>query len=93
MIHHEMSKEEWGRAAAELYQTRIRPFVETNENLGKMLILDPVTGDYEIGDMSNSLAMNKRMLAAHPGSRLAGFRIGCDAVQAFGGYRPLPSKR
>ena len=86
MTYHEMSKQEWGRTASEFYQTRIRPHVETEENIGKMLILDVVTGDYEIDDMNNSLAMNKRMLAKHPGSRLAGFRIGYDAVQAFGGY-------
>jgi len=33
------------------------------------------------------------MRAKYPGERLAGFRIGYDAVHAFGGYRPMPSKR
>ncbi len=93
MTQPEISTEDFGRIADEFYQTRIRPVVETEENIGKMLILDVQSGDYEIDDMNNSLALNKRMLAKHPDSRLAGFRIGYDAVQAFGGYRPMPSKR
>ena len=86
------NREELGRVAEEIYETRIRPAVETAENIGKMLILDIVTGDYEIDEMQNSLAMNKRMLAKYPGKRLAGFRIGYNAVHAMGGYRPMPSK-
>ncbi len=93
MTQQQISKEETRRAAQDFYQTHIRPIVETEENIGKMLILDVATGDYEIDDMNNSLALNKRMLAKHPGNRLTGFRIGYDAVQAFGGYRPMPSKR
>ena len=88
-----LSNEEFGRIADELYETRIRPTVETEENIGKMLILDIITGDYEVDEMENSLAMNTRMLEKYPGKRLAGFRIGYDAVWSFGGYRLLPRKR
>ena len=93
MTQQEMSKEEFGRIADELYKTCIRPLVETEDNIGKLILINVNTGEYEIDEKQNSLAMNKRMLAKYPGKRLAGFRIGYDAVQAFGGYRPMPSKR
>ena len=93
MTQEHLSNEEFGRIADEVYETRIRPVVETDENIGKMLILDIITGDYEIDEMQNSLAMNKRMLTKYPAERLAGYRIGYDAIWSFGGYRPVPSKR
>ncbi|GEM_PF-3998234 len=45
------------------YDNHIRPVVETDENISKMLILDIITGDYEIDEMQNSHALNTRMLA------------------------------
>ena len=72
---------------------RIRPIVETEDNLGKLIVIDVETGDYEIEIDQNSLSMSKRMHARHPGAALIQFRIGYDAVVAFGGVRLRPSKR
>jgi len=93
MTQERMSNEEFGRIADEVYDTRIRRIVETDENIGKMLVMDIETGDYDIDEMNNSMALRYRMLTKYPAERLAGFRIGYDAVHAFGGYRPMPSKR
>ncbi len=93
MTQEPLSNEEFGRRADEMYDTRIRPLVETDENIGKIIIVDIETGDYAIEEKDTSFEARKRMRAKYPGERLAGFRIGYDAVHAFGGYRPMPSKR
>jgi hypothetical protein len=42
---------EASRRAQELYDTTIRPKVETPENIGKIIVLEPKSGDYKIDDM------------------------------------------
>ena len=68
-----------GRA---LYQGRIRPLVETDENIGKYCIIDPVTGDYEVD--ANSVAARKRLRARHPNVIFWGERIGYRSYCSFG---------
>jgi hypothetical protein len=74
---------EASRRAQQLYDTTIRPKVETPENIGKILVLEPESGDYEIDEMG--IETSFRLQARHPGARLYGFRIGYKAVEAFGG--------
>ena len=83
MGHPRFSDEEIVRRANELYKERVRAQVETPENIGKILILDIETGEYEMD--TDSLAANHRALAKHPGAALFGFRIGYDAVVQFRG--------
>lgn len=83
MPHPRFSNEEIARRGEEIYAERPRDIVETEDNIGKIIIIDVETGEYEIDD--DSLAANRRALAKHPGAALYGLRIGYDAVWGFGG--------
>ena len=74
------------RRAHETYDAKLRPIVDTPENLGKMIIFNIETGDYEIGDKMG-IEANRKMQARNPGIELAGFRIGYRSVDTFGGIR------
>jgi hypothetical protein len=43
-----LSREEVARRAKQIYESEIRPKVEVEANIGKMIIIDIETGDYEI---------------------------------------------
>jgi hypothetical protein len=83
MPHPRFSDEEIDRRGQELYDEKIAPLVETDANLGKIIVIDIETGDYEID--SDGLAASHRALAKHPGAALYGLRIGYDAVEGIGG--------
>lgn len=83
MPHPRYSSEEITRRGNELYEQRIRPLVETRENIGKIVSIDIETGDYEVGD--DLIATGDRLFARHPGAALYGARIGYNAVFALGG--------
>lgn len=72
-----------GERADEIYETEIRPLVETEENIGKILVLEPESRDYEIDDMG--IETSRRLQARHPGAMLYAYRIGYKAVESFGG--------
>jgi hypothetical protein len=83
MGHPRFSLEEIGRRGQALYEQSIRPRVETEGNIGKQIVIDIETGDYEIDD--DGLAASRRLLAKHPGAALYGARIGYNAVYTLGG--------
>jgi hypothetical protein len=83
MGHPRFSLEEIGRRGQELYEKSIRPHAETEENIGKQIVIDIETGDYEIDE--DGLAASRRLLAKHPGAALYGARIGYNAVYTLGG--------
>jgi hypothetical protein len=77
------SPEEIARRGEELYQQQIRAKVEASEqNIGKMIVVDVKTGDYEIDD--SGLAANDRLRARRPDAEPYAMRIGYNAVYGFG---------
>jgi hypothetical protein len=91
MDHSKLTKEEIGRLADELYDRQIRDRVEADEsNIGKMIILDVSTGDYEIDEEGIEAA--RRLRLRHPEGTLYGLRIGYDVPEGFG-YVPQRVKR
>jgi hypothetical protein len=54
-----LSREEVARRARQLYKNSIRQQVETNENIGKMVIIDFESGDYKV-DETRLKAARKR---------------------------------
>ena len=78
-----LSHEEAGRIANTLYEESIKQQVEKEENIGKMVLIDIESGDYEVDE--NSLEASKRLNQKHSYTRLHGIRIGYDAAVAFGG--------
>ena len=83
MANQRIPEEEIDRRGQELYEGNIRPRVETTENIGRQIVIDVETGDYEIDE--DGLAASYRLLARHPGAPLYGARIGYNAVYTLGG--------
>ncbi|MBD2135243.1 MULTISPECIES: hypothetical protein [unclassified Sphaerospermopsis] len=78
-----LSSEEVAKRAKELYETSIRSQVETEENIGKMVIIDIETGEYAVdktGIESARYLRNKNRFA-----RLFGIRIGYKVAASFSG--------
>jgi hypothetical protein len=76
------SREEIVRRGEKLYDQRLRAEVETEENIGKILVMDVESGEYAIDDTMISAA--DRVKANHPDAILYTLRIGYDAVYGFG---------
>lgn len=89
MPHPRFSNEEIARRGEEIYKHQIRDKVETDENIGKIIVIDIETGDYEIEDAG--LEASRRLRAKNPDAALLGLRIGYDVVDSFGGA-PLRTK-
>jgi hypothetical protein len=83
MGHPRFSLDEIGRRGQELYEQVIRPKVETEPNIGRQIVIDIETGDYEIDE--DGLAASRRLLLRRPDAALYGARIGYNAVYALGG--------
>ena len=71
-----------GQHAQELY-ARLRSTIETSENIGKLIVMDLISGDYEIDEMGIETA--HRLRAKHPDCSLFAMRIGYRATEALGG--------
>jgi hypothetical protein len=75
--------EEIDRLGQSLYDEKLRCIVETPDNIGKQIVIDVETGDYEIDN--DGLAASRRLLAKRPDAPLYGLRIGYNAVYTLGG--------
>ena len=53
--------------------------------MGKIIILDVNSGDYEIADDELGLAETRLLQERRPGALLYGLRIGYEAVASFDG--------
>ena len=76
-----LTLEEIGRIGQELYDREIKARVEPSLN-GKYLVLDVVTGEYEIDD--DDPEASDRLLARLPEAELYGVRIGYSAAYRIG---------
>lgn len=71
-----------GLRAQELYK-RLQPQIQTPENIGKLVVMDVESEDYEIDDMG--IESSRRLQSRHPDATLYALRIGFKAVEALGG--------
>ena len=78
-----LSSEEVAKRAYRIYESAIRQKVETAENIGKMVIINVETDDYEVND--TGLQAAKNLQAQSPYARLFGIRIGYNVAASFGG--------
>jgi hypothetical protein len=85
-----LSHEDVSKIADRLYENSIRAKVELPENIGKMVIIDIETGDYEID--KNGLQAAKLLNARHENTRLFGILIGYNVAASFGGVMERVSK-
>ncbi|MGV2831929.1 hypothetical protein [Myxosarcina sp. GI1(2024)] len=75
--------EEVAQRAKQFYESEIRSCVEQGDNLGKMIVIDAETGEYEIDEsgVRSILALKQK----NPQARLFMIRIGYNAAFGFGG--------
>jgi hypothetical protein len=83
MPHPRFSGEEIARRGDALYEEKLRPVVETDENIGKIISIDIETGAYEIGE--DPVATGRCLQARHADAAIWTKRIGYNAVYALGG--------
>lgn len=63
-----LTREEVALRGKALYQQGIRERVESEENIGKMVIIDIETGDYEVDEVG--IISAERLHAKRPNARL-----------------------
>ena len=78
------SKEELARRGKQLYESRIRQQVETN-NFGKIVAIDIETGTFEVAD--DTLVASNMLLERCPDAQTWFIRIGHPEVHRFGGHQ------
>jgi hypothetical protein len=78
-----LNSEEVAKRAYQLYESQIRQKVEIGENIGKMVIIDIETADYEVDETGIQAAHS--LYAKHPYARLFGIRIGYNVAASLGG--------
>lgn len=64
---------------------RLRPQIETPETLGKLILLDLNSGDYEIADDDLGIDAVAALRLRHPDARPFGMRIGYKTSVSFCG--------
>ena len=82
-----VSHEEVGRRAKELYENTIEQEVISAENIGKMVIIDIETGDYEVD--KDGLYASDLLSQRHSNPLLFGIRIGYNVSSSIGGVMEL----
>lgn len=80
---HGYTPEDVARIGQEIYNRNLRGVVEA-ANAGRFLVLDVLSGDYEIDD--DDLAASDRALARNPRAVLYGVRIGYPVAYRLGGH-------
>ena len=83
MDRSQMTSDEVGCLGKALYEQSIRDKVEIEENIGKMVIIDVETGEYEIDDLG--LEASSHLHAKAPDAALYGIRIGYNVAETLGG--------
>ena len=83
MGHPRYTSSESARIGEEIYERDIKPHIDVQANLGRLLSIDIETGDYEIGD--DSLDAPLRLHAKHPGAAVYTLRIGYKSSETIGG--------
>ena len=68
---------------------RLRPQIETPENIGKLILLDPDSGDYEIAQDELGFIASALLRERHPAANLFALRVGYDVSASFSGSMEL----
>lgn len=80
MTTHKLSS--LGLRAQQLYAI-LKPSIETAENIGKLIVMDVDSGDYEIDELG--IESSERLQNRHPDAKLYALRIGYKSAVSFCG--------
>ncbi len=78
-----LSHQEVAHRAEQMYESSIRQQVHSEDNIGKMVIIDIETGNYEVDE--DGLISATHLSERNPTARLFGIRIGYNVSASFGG--------
>ena len=81
MAHTRVSSKDIDQIGKQLYDRRIRALVETEENIGRIVVIDVETGDYEVAE--EGLIAGHRLQQRHPDAVMLCLRIGYNAVYSL----------
>lgn len=82
MGHPRFSNEEIARRGEAIYERQLRDQLEQQENIGKLVVINVETGDFEMD--ADEVKASRRALEKSPGDALYMKRIGYDAVHGIG---------
>ena len=77
------TREETALKGKQWYRETIQQQIEIPENIGKMVIIDVDTGDFEVDDVG--ILSSHRLQERRPNARLYGIRIGYNVAESLGG--------
>ena len=75
--------DEIGDLGHEIYETRLKSMLETEEYISKIVSIDVLSGNYEIAN--DLLVSGKKLQERRPNAEMYGKRIGYNAVYSFSG--------
>ncbi len=78
-----LTHEEVAHRAQQMYESSIRQQVHSEDNIGKMVIIDIETGNYEVDE--DGLVSATHLSEKNPTARLFGICIGYNVSASFGG--------
>ncbi len=84
------TKEEIVQKGEAIYTRRLQALVETEENLGKIIMIDINSEDYAVA--TTGLEAGKILRERQPDGILCALRIGYTAVETIGGVLPRREK-
>lgn len=82
--------DEIGDRSEAYYENGIRALVETEENIGKIVVIDARKGEYEVD--ASGLIASDRLRARCPNAEMYSLRIGYKAEETLGGIRERDSR-
>jgi hypothetical protein len=83
MNHGRYTKEEIVSLGEVIYEESLRSIVETEENIGKIIMIDIESRDYAIA--ASGLKASEEIRKRHPEGVFCALRIGYSAVETIGG--------
>jgi hypothetical protein len=89
MPYRQYTPNEVAQRGEAIYERQIRAKVES-AHLGKFVVIDIETGDYEVD--ADDLVATQRALAKRPDAVLYGLRIGAPAAYRLGGSMRVPQR-
>ena len=79
-----MTMEEIIARGKAIYERQLRKHLAIPENMGKLLMIDVDTGDYEIGEDGNDVELFRNLRARHPQAKVFSLKVGFRTADAVG---------
>ena len=79
-----MTRDEVIEKGKALYERQLRRLLATPENLGKLLMIDVDSGDYELGEDGNDVEVYQMLRSRHPAAQVFSLKVGYRTADAVG---------